>query len=792
MAFDERVPGLEQAPPPFDSVDALLRELACEPEPTPPSEAPEPSLPQGTLIGRFELLREIGRGGFGIVYEARDTTLGRSVAFKLVRGGKRLDLRHERLMREAEAAARLSHPNVVTLHDMGTSEYGPYLVLELLDGRTLADRMHGGPIPSAEALAIAIEVAKGLAHAHAAGVVHGDITPGNIFLCDDGRVKVLDLGLARMFGSPDSGGGTRGYVAPEVRSGAPASERADVYALGVVLYQMITGHAPYRADDDRSRPRLRLADAPALADAVESMLKADPGERPRDAEAALSELAAASQPTNRTAVSSKRTRAVLVLASLFAVLVGGGAILRGRGGAGGSSRAAPAIAVLPFVDRSPDSEQAYLGEGFADQVRATLGRVAALRVSGRYSSRAAAKKATPKEAARDLGVTHTMSGLTRRVGDGLEVEAELRDAEGAVVWTRRYARPMADVLSIEDELADGIVGSLAVARAAPKHGGAGGTRRIAPDAYTAYLKARQLCYRGTPEAWAAARAELERALEIAPDFAPAWATLSGVLAAMLDAVGTAKDAETSALRRRVIETAEKAVALDPDLADGLAARGFARGLYAHEWLAAVSDFNRALVAEPNDVDVMRKYSVLAAALGRFEDAVASAEKATERDPLDGRSWSELSYLAAAKGDLARAEEASRRSLAVAPEGSGWLTLGYAQLLAGKAPEALASFARAPGLYRHWGTAMSEHTLGHADRSLTALAELTGRHPHEAALLAATVHVWRGEREQAFRWIDRALANGEDMSAIRYDPVLVRLNDDPRYAAAVKRAHLPLD
>jgi hypothetical protein len=251
----------------------------------------------GSVVGRFELIREIGRGGFGVVWEARDTRLGRSVAFKAVRAGEKAALREERLLREAESVARLSHPNLVTLYDVGRTEQGPYLVMEFLKGETLADRLAAGSMGMRETLRIGVEIAKGLAHAHSCGVVHRDLKPANILLCDDGRVKVLDFGLAHAFGQRRLDGGTPAYMAPEQWVGAPEDERSDVFALGVMLFRMVSGELPFPEDDSgkairsaRKAPVLEVPDAPALGELVGRMLEKDPTRRPRDASEVLEPL----------------------------------------------------------------------------------------------------------------------------------------------------------------------------------------------------------------------------------------------------------------------------------------------------------------------------------------------------------------------------------------------------------------------------------------------------------------------------------------------------------------------
>jgi eukaryotic-like serine/threonine-protein kinase len=253
-------------------------------------------LRSGSVVDRFELVREIGRGGFGVVWEARDRALGRGVAFKAVRGHGGASAAGERLVREAELAARLSHPNLVTIHDAGWTGLGPYLVLELLHGETLAERLASGAAPGVEdAVRIATDVARAVAHAHAQGVVHRDLKPGNVFLCDDGRVKVLDFGLAHAFGQRKPEGGTPAFMAPEQWRGAPEDERTDVFALGVILFRMLAGALPFppaAGHGPRTPPPLVVPGAPALGPLVGRMLSHDPVDRPRHGDEVLAALEA--------------------------------------------------------------------------------------------------------------------------------------------------------------------------------------------------------------------------------------------------------------------------------------------------------------------------------------------------------------------------------------------------------------------------------------------------------------------------------------------------------------------
>jgi len=273
----------------------------------------ESSPRSGVVAGRFELIREIGRGGFGVVYEARDRELGRNVALKLL-PEHQANVAADRLLREAEAAARLSHPNIVAVYDVGRDESGPYLVLELLRGKTLATRLKLGALPIGEALRIAAEIAEGLAHAHSRGVVHRDLTPCNVFVCDDGQAKLLDLGLAHAFGRPKVDGGTRAYMAPEQRIGAPEDERTDVFALGVVLFQMLSGELPLvaerQSDSRECADALQVPEEPGLGELVARMLQPDPVKRPRDAHEVLLALRTFEQELRRSGPTGAAVRKV--------------------------------------------------------------------------------------------------------------------------------------------------------------------------------------------------------------------------------------------------------------------------------------------------------------------------------------------------------------------------------------------------------------------------------------------------------------------------------------------------
>ncbi|HET7752666.1 MAG TPA: FHA domain-containing serine/threonine-protein kinase [Anaeromyxobacteraceae bacterium] len=281
-------------------ITALMKKLAAAPA-TELDGAWRRILVPGAVIGRFELLEEIGRGSFGVVFAAKDRQLGRSVAFKAVRPGRESQVmfREELLQKEAEAVAQLNHPNIVSLYDAGTCDGGPYLIMELLKGETLRDRMERGPIPLTEAIEIAVEIGWALDHAHGAGVIHRDLKPANVFLCTGGHVKVLDFGIAHVFGVGASKAiGTPAYMAPEQWRQGPQDARTDVFGAAAMTAEMVTGRLPYKATKDWSavldrdaRPALAAPGAPPqLLHLLRRGLSVNPDHRPRDGHAWLTAL----------------------------------------------------------------------------------------------------------------------------------------------------------------------------------------------------------------------------------------------------------------------------------------------------------------------------------------------------------------------------------------------------------------------------------------------------------------------------------------------------------------------
>ncbi len=749
------------------ALSALLEELAYAP---PPEGKEKEQLLQGprpgTVIGRFELQGEIGRGGFGVVYEARDRELRRLVAFKLVRPG-RLDLGEDQLRREAEVIAQLSHPNLVTLFDVGRCEHGPYLVLELLRGETLEDRIQREPFPPAEAVRIAGEIAQGLSYAHAQGVVHRDLKPSNVFLCQGGAVKLLDFGMSHAFGWRRVEGGTPAYMAPEQVQGAPEDERTDVYALGVMLHRMLAGELPFPRDGkaprgDRTPPVLEVPGAPELGPLVGRMLAPEPIGRPRDAVEVGRSLASVRQGLDRPGAppagpvrSRRAARRWPLVAVLLAALVGAGTaawLLRPR-----SVPRARAIAVLPFVNRSDSPDAEYFSDGLTDEIRNLLTRLRELQVAASTSSFHFKNRTVDlDEVARKLRVDVVLEGTVRRDRDRLRVSAELVDARsGFRVWSQIYDRRLEDVFAIQDDIARQVAGALELVLS-----GASERQRREPGAtdlaaYDLYLKGRAaLRLPRTPEHLHQATRLFEQAIASDGQLAQAHAGLCDAWLARY----LLQSATTS------FENAERAcgdaLAADrdrPEVYEALGSLHLASGRYPD----AEREFGRAIALAPNSVDALlglagtqlaqrnpegaertllearalapgywRAHQQLGSFLlrtGRYAEAAQAYGEVVTRIPGEPGALNDLGAAHLMAGDFEKAAATLRASLELAPSLEAYSNIGSSHFYLGRFEEAAAMYRKAlelaPEDYRIWGN------LG------DALAHATGRRDDAAAAYA---------------------------------------------------------
>ena len=446
--------------------------------------------------------------------------------------------------------------------------------------------------------------------------------------------------------------------------------------------------------------------------------------------------------------------------------------------------AMPSIAVLPFVDMSQDKDQEYFSDGLSEELLNLLAQLPQLRVIARTSSFSfKGKEADVATIAKALNVEHILEGSVRKSGNTLRITAQLiRVSDSSHLWSQTYDRQMTDVFAVQDEIAKAVVDALKV-KLLPDQALVNHTRSNNTEAYTQYLIGNQFFNLGNPENWERARAAYERAIALDPDYGAAYAGLAATRYHLADSLGASK--------QEALVAADTAVAKAPQLADAYAARGITRLSFRRDWPGAQADFEKALALNANNSAAQIGYWRLLMALGRQQDAVTTARKATELDPMQVQNWASLGRALNGVRDFAAANAALQRALEISPA-SAYVnfTLGMNQLLQDRPEQALAAFNAAAGGYHYAGVAMAQHSLGHHRESDAALAEGIANYPG-GSYQFAQAYAWRGEDDKAFEWLERAYAQDDGgITFLRSDAILSRYQDDPRYLALRKKLGFP--
>ena len=452
----------------------------------------------------------------------------------------------------------------------------------------------------------------------------------------------------------------------------------------------------------------------------------------------------------------------------------------------GASATVSSIAVLPFLDMSQAHDQEYFSDGLSEELLNLLAQLPQLRVIARTSSFSfKGKEVDVATIAKALDVANVLEGSVRKSGNTLRITAQLiRTSDSSHLWSQTYDRQLTDVFKVQDDIAAAVVAALKVkllpAQAIQR------PRSTNPEAYDQYLIGNQLARRGTENDWRRAIEAYQRAIALDPAFAPAYAQLASVQGVLADLAG-----DVPAMQRS-LHTADTAIRIAPTLPDGYVVRGIDRMSFNHDWRGAETDVNKALALDPGDGTVQIARARLMIGLGRLDEAIAAARKGVQLDPLSSRAWTDLGRYLNSAHQLPEARDALSRALEISPESNYTLFhLGETGLLEGKARDALASFNKAGSGYGLAGVAMAQHTLGHAEESQQALDEEIAKFAQASAYQIAEAYAWRGERDRAFEWLDRAYAQRDGgLSFMKCDPLLANLHDDPRYDAMLKKLGLP--
>jgi serine/threonine protein kinase/Tfp pilus assembly protein PilF len=781
----------------------------------------------GRVLGHYRVLEPLGVGGMGVVYRARDERLDRDVALKVLPPGVPADEgARQRFRHEALALARLSHPNIATIHDFDHQEGIDFLVMEYVRGTTLADRLRNGALPEKQTLAIGEQIAKALKGAHEIGIVHRDLKPGNIMITPSGDVKLLDFGISLLLKAPSDAQtepitslkgafGTLPYMSPEQLTGQVVDERCDIYTAGVVLHEMATGRRPF----DSKLSTVLIADilhkppalaqelspqmSPALGAAILKCLEKDPDNRYQSAkelEVDLRRAGTASGPTAPVTwpVPSRRRRklsiSLIVLLAAISLLFGLTVNRwRTRVASGGTPARIRSLAVLPLQNLSNDASQEYFADGMTEELTTKLAQIAALRVISRTSAMQYKRSNKPlPEIARELRVDAVVEGSVMRAGDQVRITAQLIDAASdQYLWAADYEQPLKDVLRLQNQVAQAIVSQVKIKLTPEEQARLTNSPTVNSRALEAYLKGRFYLHQGTEERLRQSRQEFARAVAIDARYAAAYAGLA-------DYYALTNELSPTVAMSKAKEYVLKALALDNNLAEAHSTLAMIRFYGDWDWPGAEEEFRRTIALNPSDAEAHRLYADFLSEMGRHKEALVEIHKAQELDPLSLITGVTAGWVFYYARQYDRALDQCRKMLDLDAQsvsahdclGSAYLAKGaYAQAkteyqtmlnTSGNDPLRLVSLGRVYAL---------EGRRSEAERVLGQIG-MASQKGYVPPSFLAMIYASMGDRDQAFTWLERAYRERDSFLArLKVEPAFDPLRPDPRFASLLQRMKL---
>jgi TolB-like protein/Tfp pilus assembly protein PilF/predicted Ser/Thr protein kinase len=733
----------------------------------------------GKTISHYRIIEKLGEGGMGVVYKAEDLSLERPVALKFLSArtaGTEEDA--SRFVHEAKAAASLNHPNICTIYEIGEDDGRTFIAMECVEGENLRARMQKAPLPLDEALTIAADIARGLAAAHEKGIVHRDIKPANIVVTPTRMVKIMDFGLARVAGGAHhtragTTVGTVAYMSPEQARGEDVDHRTDIWSLGVVLYEMLTGRRPFPGDRDM-----------AVIYSILNTVYTEPTDLrpdlPQELDGCMRKMLAKRR-------DDRYGSALEVAGDLFALLgvADSGLLTRSIAVA---TRAQPSVAVLPFANLSADPEQEYFCDGMAEEIINSLTHLDGMRVVARTSSFAfKGKNEDAREMGRQLGVATLLEGSVRRAGNRLRVTTQLVNvSDGCHLWSERFDREMEDVFAIQDEISLAVTNALKVRLLGADKAKVVKRHTVSFAAYRAYMKGRYHWFIRSSSDIEKAIGYLEEAVAIDPEYALAYAGLAdcyGVLPMY-------RPISPDEVYPRAKAAAMKALELDDSLAEAHAALSCIMENYEWDWAGSDREIERAIELNPGYATAYQWKAEDLITRGRFDEAVEVMNKARELDPLSlfMNARVGMAFYYARRYDDARVM--LETTLEVDPtfdQARYFLSLVYA--IEDRYEEAIDLITDES--FRAWG-AMLHAWNGDEERARAVMDETLSRGSggYDWPSVQAGLRFALGDVDGCFEWMERAVdVKDPRLPLMMRSPKTDPLRDDPRFAAILERMGL---
>jgi serine/threonine protein kinase/tetratricopeptide (TPR) repeat protein len=788
----------------------------------------------GQSISHYRILRKLGGGGMGVVYEAEDTKLGRHVALKFLPEELAKDrLALERFQREARAASALNHPNICTIFEIDEADGHPFIAMELLEGQTLRQKIMGKALDLETVLDLGIQIASALEAAHTKGIVHRDIKPGNIFVTHLEQAKVLDFGLAKLeraaavgadpagatmtaeehLTSPGVAVGTVAYMSPEQVAGKDLDARTDLFSFGAVLYEMATGRQAFSGNTsgvifhsilEKNPPSISRLNPELPSRLEEVIIKALEKDREvryqhaADIRADLKRLkrdtssGTVSAPVVRKAAPWWRAKPAWTAGTITLLAIS--ALVGTRYGFRTQQLSIGSVAVLPFSGLSSDPNTEFLQDGITDGIIDTLSQMPNLRVMSSSSVlRYKGREADPQKAGKDLHVDAVLIGRIAQRGDLFSVNAELVNvADNSQIWGEQYSEKMADISALQQEIVRDISDRLRLKLSGAEKERLTKRPTANPEAYELYLRGRHEMYKWTGAGFRKSVEDFQQAIDKDPGYAAAYAGLAdGYSLLSNEGYLPAKDAF-----QKAEAAANRAIALDDSLGEAYLALALVHWS-TYKFNDAQREFRRAIELNPNSSLAHQRYSAYLVSLHRFSEGLSEERRALELDPLNLHANNRLGEIFLFQGDYDRAIEQWRKSLEIDPTHPEALYyVSYWYQVKGQYDEAMNYLGQALTNEGHADIAAENKRVYAASGWKGVLRKRIERASNPANKRfydpydVADTYAYFGENDKALLWLERAYAEQIPMSFLMVDPELDHLRSDPRYKDLVRRIGFP--